>query len=242
MENPQVDIVMPVWATDHETIQITEAAVESLKGSGRLIVVDNGSTVGGGQLRGWADLYVRNKENLGYAKAVNQGLKLAGDLVAVANNDIRVSPNWEEVALSIFDSSVKNSKLRGMPGSVHFRMIPYNQPFNPGTETWVEGKERWCSSSFFVMQNVQFYDENFLNSLDDWDFWRRFREDHYATVYTNKAEYQHLDSYTQQKIPSRADNDNKNLQYYFKKWGETPDEWMARVYPEQLAQPWKPFP
>lgn len=229
-------VIIPVWAIDPETISVTESAVESLKGH-ELVIVDNGSTVGSGQLREWADVYIRNKTNLGYAKAVNQGLRICegADFVAVANNDIRVPEYWEEVAKNI----VKDGN---MVGSVHFRMIPYGQPFNPGGDVWYEGKERWGSSSFFVVRNIQRYDENFLNSLDDWDFWRRMRDRGFKTAYTNRAEYQHLDSYTQQKIPTRADNDDKNLQYFLKKWGESPDEYMARNYPEQLSVPWKPFP
>jgi GT2 family glycosyltransferase len=232
-----IDVVMPVWSSDDQTIQVTRAAIDSIRAGApdcRVILVDNGSTVGGGALREMADLYVRNKENLGYAKAVNQGLGLATKFVAVANNDIRVSPNWWEVSKEIHKLS--------WVGSVHFRMIPYEQEFNLGSNTWLEGKERWCSSSFFVMKNYQRYDSGFFNSLDDWDFWRRYREDGYLTAYTNKAEYQHLDSYTQEKISSRSENDKKNREYYFKKWGEYPEEWLERTYPEQLKEPWRPFP
>ena len=92
-----MDVIMPVFILDHETLQLTEAAIESL-GDVNLILIDNGSLFGGGKLREWADVYIRNRENLGYAKAVNQGLKLADMMVAVANNDIIVSPNWKEVA------------------------------------------------------------------------------------------------------------------------------------------------
>lgn len=224
---------MPVWATDPETINITENAIESLK-SDRLIIIDNGSTIGGGQLRSWADIYIRNKENLGYARAVNQGLKLAGDVVAVANNDIRLPANWKEVALDI----LRDEKI----GSVHFRMIPYDQPFNPGNETWAKGKEKWCSSSFFVMRNFLLYDEGFLNSLDDWDYWRRFREHGFFTAYTNRSEYQHLDSWTQMRVPERNANDARNLAHYIDKYGERPEEWFARTYPDQVNLPWKPMP
>lgn len=228
-------VIMPVWATDSETISVTESAIESLKGH-PITIIDNGSTVGAGQLREWADVYVRNKVNLGYAKAVNQGLKLHSNekWVAIANNDIKVSPNWAEVGEEILkDPTVC---------SVHYRMIPYDQPFNSGTEVSVHGRERWCSSSFFVVRPSQLYDEYYFNTLDDWDFWRRWREMGYHTAYTNKAEYQHLDSYTQQKIPNRAQNDDRNLQHYIDKFGETPDEWMSRMYPEQLLTPWKPMP
>lgn len=228
-------IIMPVWATTPDDIRITEAAAESLKGH-QLTIIDNGSTFGAGQLREWADIYVRNRTNLGYAKAVNQGLRIHPQgMKAIANNDIRVSPNWADIAEEI-EAGCPH------PFSVHYRMVPYDQEFNPGDQVWKVGKERWCSSSFFVVKSNQVYDEQYLNSLDDWDYWRRFRESGGVTFYTNKAEYQHYDSFTQQKRTDRSENDKLNLAHYVEKWGETPDEWMARTYPDQLSVPWKPFP
>lgn len=232
------DIVMPVWIQDDETLQLTLAAIDSIETGApdcRLIIVDNGSTHGAGALRERADLYIRNKENLGYAKAVNQGLKLAGSVVAVANNDIRVSPNWWEIAQKILT-------VYPNVGSVHYRMIQYDEPFHLGKEYWTEGKERWCSSSFFVVRNGQLYDEEYLNSIDDWDYWRRMREQGYTTAYTNAAQYQHKDSHTQEKVSNRNDNDEKNRAHYKEKFGETPEEWFARLYPDQLEVSWRPFP
>ncbi len=226
-------IIMPVWAIDDATINITESAVESLKGH-KLIIIDNGSTVGGGKLREWADIYIRNKTNLGYARAVNQGLKLTlSETVAIANNDIRLPPYWDTVANEII--------LEGA-GSVHFRMIPYDQPFNPGKDTWIGGKERWCTSSFFVVRAVQLYDEGFLNSYDDWDYWKRFREKGFKQAYTNKAEYQHYDSFTQERRPDRSENDFKNREYFKQKHGDYAEVLFEKEFPGELAKPWKPLP
>lgn len=232
------DVVMPVWITDHETLDLTVDAINSIRNGApncRMIIIDNASTLGTSVLRDMADIYVRNKENLGYAKAINQGLKLSGSVVAVANNDIKVSSNWWKVAYDI---------LVNLPdvGSVHFRMIPYNEPFSFGEEYWPEGKERWCSSSFFVVRNGQLYDEAFLNSYDDYDYWFRLRQQGYTTSYTNAASYQHKDSHSQQKRPDRAENDQKNLEYYKEKHGEYPDTQFANMYPAQMNLPWRPFP
>lgn len=228
-------IIMPVWSIDDATVNITESAVESLQGH-HLTIVDNGSTVGAGKLREWADVYVRNKQNLGYAKAVNQGLRLyLGETVCISNNDIRVPPYWAEVADSVM-------KADDRIGSVHFRMIPYDQKFSPGDSFWATGKERWCSSSFFVVRAVQLYDEGFLNSYDDWDYWKRFREKGFCQAYTNMAEYQHFDSFTQERRPDRTENDFKNKEYFKQKHGDYAEVLFEKEFPGQLAQPWKPFP
>jgi GT2 family glycosyltransferase len=227
------DVILPVWSNDVETVEMTGLAIETFKGH-RLIIIDNGSTVGGGQLRDWADVYIRNKQNLGYAKAVNQGLKLAGSLVAVANNDIRVSSNWWEVA----EELLRDPKV----GSVHYRMIGYDQPFYPGRESWKSGKERWCSASFFVTRNVQLYDECFLNSCDDWDYFFRLRQKGYTTAYTNKAEYQHKNSFSQNKRLDRYEYDIANHKLYKIKHGMSPEEQFEQMYPGELVKPWLPMP
>jgi glycosyltransferase involved in cell wall biosynthesis len=231
-----IPVIMPVWAIDDETISMTENAVNSIRTPETVFfIIDNGSNVGTGRLKEMADVYIRLKNNLGYAKAVNLGLKACwgANAVVVANNDVRVSPNW----LKVSEDILKDTDI----GSVHFRMIHYNEPFNYGEDTWKDGKERWCSSSFFVMRLFQLYDDNFFNSGEDWDYWLRFREV-FKTAYTNKACYQHKDSFTQKKIIDRAKNDKKNYTYFKKKWGKEPEELFKELYPEQMRTEWRPFP
>lgn len=233
-----MNVIIPAWTINDALVNLTENAINSIRQAKdtKIIIVDNASPIAGGMLREMADLYIRNKENLGYARAVNQGLRMCdkGEPVVISNNDIRVPVNWKEVAEEI----LKDKKV----GSVHYRMIPYDQSFNPGTDTWKTGKERWCTSSFFVVRYKQLYDEGFLNSYDDWDYWLRMRKLGYTTAYTNKAEYQHMDSFTQQFVPQRGENDTRNREYFKTKWGAYPEEDFERRFPGQLALPWKPQP
>lgn len=231
-------VIMPAWILNDSLLHLTETSIQTIRDSGNheIIIIDNGSTMGGGLLRDLADIYVRNKVNLGYSGAVNQGLKLSnpGEIVCVANNDIKVPKQWATVAEEI----LKNETI----GSVHFRMIPYDQPFNPGKEVWPTGKERWCTSSFFVVRNIQLYDENYKSGVEDWDFWKRMRDRGLSTSYTNKAEYQHLDSSTLKVSPSNEANQIYNVNYFISKWGKTPEEDFEERFPGQLSLPWKPQP
>jgi GT2 family glycosyltransferase len=232
-----IPVIIPAWINDEETLRLTENAINSISNKHTaFFIVDNGSTLGGGRMREWADVYIRLKTNLGYAKATNLGLKacFGANAVVVANNDIRVSPNWLEVAEEI----LQDKEI----GSVHFRMLPYTSAFEFGNETWKEGKERWCSSSFFVMRPIQFYDDNFFNSCEDWDFWLRFRKAGWKTAYTNKACYCHLDSHTAKKLVDREKNDKINREYFKSKYGEYPEVLFKKEYPEQMKQDWKPMP
>ncbi|MEK6884088.1 MAG: glycosyltransferase, partial [Nanoarchaeota archaeon] len=109
----RISIIIPIYNFTQELYQLTVDMLKSIKttivskdDNLEIIIIDNGSTVG--EVKDWPDIYIRNKINLGFCKAVNQGFKLAtGDLITVANNDIRVSPNWFEVTKEIFNSNPK---------------------------------------------------------------------------------------------------------------------------------------
>lgn len=228
----QMRVIIPCWLINENLVELTRNAINSLE-TEELIIIDNGSPVAGGLLRESASIYVRNKENLGYAKAVNQGLKLCdkGEILAVSNNDVRVSEGWEQVAKEI----MKDEKI----ASLHFKMIPYDEPFKLGDKIWISGKERWCTNSFFVMRNSGLFDENFLNSYDDWDLHYRMYQKGFKTAYTNKVAYQHMDSFTQQFIPERKDIDVKNREYFIKKHGDEPEKLWKEMFPEQMSQDYR---
>ena len=226
-------VIIPCWIINEKLIELTRNTVESLGKDVELILIDNGSPMGGGMLRELANVYIRNKENLGYARAVNQGLKLCdkSETVAVVNNDTRISEGWQNVANEILENPLVMS--------VHFKMIPYEEPFKLGDKVWITGKERWCTNSFFVMRNCGLFDEGFLNSYEDWDIHARMYTKGFKTAYTNKAAYQHLDSFTQQFRPDRNENDKKNKEHFIEKYNEEPEAMWNRLFPDQMNQDYR---
>lgn len=224
-----ITVIMPVYIKDESTLQITRNAIYSL-GECFLIIVDNGSQMGGGFLRDAAALYIRNQSNLGYAKAVNQGLALAKtNLVAIVNNDTRISPNWQDVAKEVLITETVYS--------CHFKMINYDEPFSFGNDIFYTGKERWCTTSFYVINTEKYkfyFDENFFNSYCDWDYWHTVRKAGLKTAYTNKACYQHNHSFTQKQLPNWEEINKKNKEYFKKKWGDYAENLFAKEFPEQM--------
>jgi GT2 family glycosyltransferase len=227
-----IKVIMPCYNINESLVDLTRDAIYSLKPD-HLTIIDNNSSFGAGFMREVADVYIKNKTNLGYAKAVNQGLNIHrfGELMAVANNDIVVSSNWKEVTEEI----MKDKNIV----SLHFKMVPYNGFLTVGDDVWVTGKERWCTGSFFVMRNYFRFDERFLNSYDDWDIHLRMYQKGYHTAYTNKAVYKHLDSATQVLIPGREEQDRKNRDYFFKKHGDTPENIWMKMFPDQMKQDYR---
>ena len=239
----KVSYIMPVYILNQQGFDLTKDAITSLKiadNTAEMVIVDNASSFGGGYLRSEADTYVRNKKNLGFCPAVNQGFKMATrDILAPANNDIKVSSNWKQVAEEILEDKTV--------GSVHFRMTDYSTPFQYGDKTWKTGRERWCTSSFFVIRKEAMpeglWDENYgLGGYDDYDFWHRVRHlNGWKTAYTTKACYKHLDSFTYLALnqEERQKRDKKNYEYFIKKWGENPDALFSSRYPEQWTKDWR---
>lgn len=242
----KIDTVMATWIIDQDIFEMTKRAIESLKKLNgiRLIIVDNGSPLGGGYLREQADIYIRNQENLGYAPAMNRGLRLAtSKYVAFAENDVVVSPDAFDVARHIF---AKDDEV----ASVHFRMVPYDEELSFGKDIWCRDKERWCTIAFCLWRklamNNYWFDENYITAnYEDWDILHRIRHAYcWKTAYTNASCYKHRDSYTQKKLnqEERQIEAMANREYFKEKWGNYPELIWEGLYLKQMIQPWRPFP
>jgi len=236
--------VLPCYIPDEEIMALTRSAIESFKQvKAELIIADDASLIGGGYLREQADTYIRTQENEGYYSTISRAIKMAkGEIVALCNNDIRVAPNWLEVAKII----MINPKVV----SVHFRMIDYDAPMTFGDEVWIKGKERWCSTSFVavrkkIYKEIGFYDPFFKRGgFGDYDLWHRVRLAGYETAYTNKSCYQHRDSAITNKMHDKnwIQSEKDNMEYFKQKWGDFPNELFSKTFPRQMEKNWKPFP
>lgn len=221
---------MPAYILNDKLLALTKNAVASF-GNVELIVIDDNSPMGGGYLRSIANIYVKNKENLGYARSVNRGLKLATNkYIAIANNDVRISPNWQEVTEEVF----KNPQCY----SCHYRMTDYETPFEYGNKIIYEGKERWCHGSFYVINTSIakfYYDEEYVNSYDDWDLFFTVRSLGYKQAYTDKAQFQHIHSATISQAPKHDERNKANREYFKIKWGGYAEELFRKEFPKQMV-------
>jgi len=103
-----VSIVIPV----HNNLEMTEACLDSIgvytPEPHEVVVVDNGSTDGTRErLSRREDVkLICNPENLGFARAVNIGIRASsGNYVVVLNNDVLVTPRWLSNLLYCAESS-----------------------------------------------------------------------------------------------------------------------------------------
>ncbi len=101
--NPRVSVIVPAW-NDAETLPVCLASVfASTYRNLEVIVVDNDSRDGTQELLAsqFPEVRViRNSENLGFGRAVNQGTEVAaGEFLLWLNADAHLDPRWIETMI-----------------------------------------------------------------------------------------------------------------------------------------------
>lgn len=238
-----LSIVIPCYIKNEELLQLTKNTIHSFREADlpeyELILVDDGSPMGSGYLREEADTYILHKTNQGFIKSVNDGLRVArGKFIAVANNDIRVAPNFFLECEHILNSNNESY-------SVHPRMLFYDDPFEYGKGLWYEGRERWCQSSFFVIRGFPWkeeFPENYHGTggaYEDWRYWAHIRKFCKKTVYTTRTCFQHKDSSTTQVVGEQSKFHKENAELFKQEFGDYPEDYLAKLYPEQMKLDWR---
>ena len=123
---PLVTVVIPTWNRRDLLDECLRALQSQTYGRFEVIVVDNGSRDGSAAMIrdtfGERIRVIRNEENLGYARAVNQGFEAAcGVYVATLNNDAVADPEWLAAMVLAAESDAKI-------GMVASKIVTYDDP------------------------------------------------------------------------------------------------------------------
>lgn len=106
---PKVSIIIPVF----NRLDLTQQCLKAIEKNTphdliEVIIIDNGSNDGTTEFfQDWKGLfelrYLRNNENLGYAKANNQGASVArGEYLILLNNDTEPQMNWMDELYGVY--------------------------------------------------------------------------------------------------------------------------------------------
>jgi hypothetical protein len=123
-----VSIIIPNWNGAKYLEKCLLSLKEQTQKDFELIVVDNGSSDNSVSLL--KKIYpqaklIKNKKNLGFARALNQGIKKAkGEFIISLNNDVMVVKDWLENLLVGINKSKENKKV-GMWGC---KILSSHQP------------------------------------------------------------------------------------------------------------------
>ncbi|MBH0201253.1 MAG: glycosyltransferase [Nitrospira sp.] len=234
-------IIIPVWNRCELTRQCIEALAKTTDDiSWELIVVDNHSTDDtasflstlGGDIQ-----VITNQENLGFAKACNQGARAAhGKYLVFLNNDTIPQPGWLPPLVSEVDAhsdvGIVGSKLLYPDGTVQHagvvfmrsRVIPYHiYRAAPSTMSAVNQRREFQAVTAACMlirrevfEKVKGFDECFINGFEDVDLCLKVREQGHHVIYQPRSVVYHLESQTS----GRSDRDEQNARLLGERWGD----------------------
>ncbi len=184
-----------------------------------IIIVDNNSIDGSYQfiLDNYTQVkLIHLKENYGFSKAVNEGIKAAtGEYVVLLNNDTDAKEDWLENLLNciekdekIFSCSSKmiryNEKDKIDDAGDQYSILGWAHKSGDGDNINKYCKDRQVFSSCAgaaiyrrkVFNEIGYFDENFFAYLEDVDISYRSRIHGYKNVYCSNAEVYHIGSGT----------------------------------------------
>lgn len=231
-ELPRVTILTPNWNSGRQILEFI-ASIKALNYPRQLIetiIIDNNSQDGSPQQISqkfpWVKL-IRLKENVGFPKAVNIGIKQStGAYIFIGNDDLVLSPDsiWQMVKkledrpeIGILGGKIFfKDKRRGLASSgntFNFLLgINKNDNRSPNQEKeplWVDGCAMMIPRD--VIKKVGLLDEGFsLIYFEDADFAIRTKAAGFKVVYDPKIIFYHGQSLSFKKFPSYG----KWLQWY----------------------------
>ena len=188
---------------------------------------------------------IKNTINAGFAKAVNQGLKIAqGDYILLANSDIIVHNGaLRKMQKVVVNNKVDilgacmiypNGKLQATVGrfpsrSTEFftktrlyKIFNYGRYFKPKFKklTYID----WVSAGFMmikkpVVEKLKGFDENFFMYLEDIDFCKRATQAGFKVAVSPDIDVIHKHQGSADKgVFDVNDYELESLKYYFDKW------------------------
>ncbi|TKB66558.1 MAG: glycosyltransferase [Nitrospira sp.] len=239
-------IVIPVWNKRELTEQCLAELARVTSGiSYEVIVVDNHSTDDTAhfldQLSGDIQI-IRNSENLGFAKACNQGARAArGRFLVFLNNDTIPLNNWLTALVAEVtshpDVGIVGSKLLyendtiQHAGVVFSRdgLMPYHlyrrfhrdHPAVNQRRTFQSVTAACMLIRREVFETAGGFDEGFQNGLEDVDLCLKVHDKGWQIVYQPLSVLYHLESQT----PGRKTHEQANALRFLKRWGQR--WWLA---------------
>ncbi len=203
-----------------------------------VVLVDNHSTDGTNQLLsslGGDVQIIRNPSNLGFAKACNQGARVAkGEHLVFLNNDTIPLKGWLEALLeevrSHSDVDIVGSKLLYPDNTIQHAgvvlsrgpLTPYHvfhkaSPDLPAVNIRKEFQAVTAACMLVrkkIFDELGGFDEDFVNGFEDVDFCLRVRQLGKKVVYQPQSCLYHLES----QSPGRKKHDLTNAKRFIERW------------------------
>ena len=215
-DSPVLSVLLIFYNQAHLSLMCLRTLLENADVPFELIVVDNASSDRTGELLDRLDNVksVRNEENLGFVKAVNQGAKLAqADFLLLLNNDAFIEPGALGAALRVLRKDATAGAVGGRikaldgklqeAGNIVWRdgsCAGYGRGENPEDGAFRFRREvDYCSGAFLMFRTAQFrdlggFDEAFAPAYyEESDFCLRLAQQGLHTIYEPAVKVRHYE-------------------------------------------------
>lgn len=192
--------------------------------------------------------FLINDVNRGYAASNNAGVRLAqGDVLALLNNDLVLSPGWLEPMLALLESPGLHA---GLVGNVQYRVAdgavdhagvalsPQGQFFHQNTIPQMPHVQAFAvTGACMLLRKADFwavggFDESFVNGCEDIDLCFKLQQAHQKIYVACESRIHHHVSLSR-KTNSLRELQNSRL--LFSRWrGKIKNE-LSRVWRDLLA-------
>jgi len=253
-----VSIIIVNWNTKEFLLSCMKLVFEKGQGISReIIVVDNGSRDGSANeiKRVFPSIHlIENEKNLGFARAVNQGLRMAsGRYLLLLNPDTRVKHGAIKQLLSFmdfhFETGVAGAQLLNSDGSKQNSIANFpslaTELLNKRFLRWLfpkqfPGKERNYSEPVEVdsvigacmmvrreaLDQVGFLDEDYFLFLEETDWCYRMKRAGWKIYHVPQAEVYHFQGKSAEAERKRARVEYYRSRYHFFKKNKGRLQWV----------------
>lgn len=243
--NTKISIIIPVFNKIEFTRKCIEAIViNTPKESYEVIIIDNASTDGTRDflkcLEGDVKI-ITNEKNLGFARACNQGARMAStDYLLFLNNDTEPKKGWLEPLLNILtqdnSAGAAGSKLLFTDGTIQHagvvifddqklpdplvgRHIYYGESSNLPEANQLRTYQALTAACLLIRKSafneVEGFDEGYWNGYEDVDLCFKLQERGWKLVYQPESVVIHHES---KSGPERFSKVSENIQRLHSKW------------------------
>lgn len=233
---PLCDIVVPIWNLPELTGRCLESIHRCTAVPVRLILIDNGSDVATQTLlkkfqtqSGLPVQIIRNEENLGFIRAVNQGIQAAGaPWICLLNNDTVVTSGWLEEMIRVAQSDPTiglvnpTSNCLGYPArGVPPEEIARRLSGEKGGSALLSTALGFCLlASRTLFDRIGLLDEQFgMGNFDDDDLTRRARQAGLRPVRALASYVHHEEKASFKRLTGAEKAFEKNRIHFEEKWG-----------------------
>jgi len=228
------DIIIPVWNQYELTKECVEYIMKNTFYPFNLILIDNGSDsrtryyLEGMQKNKEKNIKViRNEKNLGFIKAVNQGLKESrADYVCIMNNDTKPGAGWLSELVSFAQKQPDIGLLNPLCNGHAPRGLTINEYANKVSR---ENKGRYmemnqCQGFCMLIkrgliEKIGYMDERFgIGGFDDTDYSMRAHKAGYRSACLHSSYVFHEEHKSFDNMGKRKKIQAGSEKAYFKKW------------------------